>query len=416
MLSVLSPGEVKLPDGRSVEFANLDIAATAPCLTTVAETVADLLPFYGSVHRGAGALAQRCTREYDQARETVAEVVGCGPGDHVVFTRNTTDALNLLAHALPLGTTVVTFDAEHHANLLPWRRPVRLPAPSSPDAAVAALDAALTRLTGAGTTARRAGAGAASRGPLLVAVTAAGNVTGELWPVARLAEVAHRHGARIVVDAAQLAPHAPARLPDLGADYLALSGHKMYAPFGAGVLAGRADWLDAAAPYLAGGGASAEVRADFAVRWHTGPARHEAGTPNLLGAVALATACRVLAGEDHAAEQALVARFRVALAALPHVEELRLFDAAAPRVGIVSFTVPGADPDDLGAQLGRRHGIGVRTGLFCAHPLTRRLLADATARIDPAAAPAPAAMRASFGLGTRAEHVDRLVAALAGLA
>ncbi|GAB1691880.1 aminotransferase class V-fold PLP-dependent enzyme [Krasilnikovia sp. M28-CT-15] len=399
MLTVLSPGEVKLPDGRSVEFANLDVAATAPCLTTVAEAVADLLPFYGSVHRGAGALAQRCTREYDQARDTVAEYVGSGPGDHVVFTRNTTDALNLLAHVLPPGTTVVTFDAEHHANLLPWRHPVRLPAPGSPAEAVAALDAALARLDG----------------PLLVAVTAAGNVTGELWPVAALAEVAHRHGARLAVDAAQLAPHAPARLPDLGADYLAFSGHKLYAPFGAGVLAGRADWLDAATPYLAGGGASAEVRADFAVRWHTGPARHEAGTPNLLGAVALATACRVLAGQDHPAERELVTRFRAALADLPHVEELRLFGPAEPRVGIVSFTVLGADPDELATTLGRGHGIGVRTGLFCAHPLTRRLLAEATARLDPGATPAPAALRASIGLGTRPEHLDRLVSALAGL-
>jgi selenocysteine lyase/cysteine desulfurase len=393
VLKVLTPGEVKLPGGRSVEFANLDIAATAPCLEVVAEKVAELLPWYGSVHRGAGALAERCSREYDQARETIAEFLGCGERDTVIFTRNTTDALNLLAHCLPSGTTVVTFDVEHHANLLPWRDAVRLGVPRSPGAAVKALDAAL----------------AGFNGPVLVAVTAASNVTGELWPVAELAEVAHRHGARIAVDIAQLAPHAPVDMRALGADYVAMSGHKLYAPFGAGVLAGRQDWLDAAVPYLAGGGATANVSEQLAVSWHTGPARHEAGTPNLLGAVALAAACEALATADNSEEQALVTRLRAAIAARPDAEELRLFDADAPRVGIVSFVLLGAEPDEAGAALGHEHGIGVRVGLFCAHPLTRRLIREAADRLDPAATPPGAAIRASFGHGTRPEHVQRLI-------
>ncbi|GLY93063.1 aminotransferase class V-fold PLP-dependent enzyme [Actinoplanes sp. NBRC 103695] len=395
MLTVRNPGEVKLPGGRSVEFANLDLAATAPCLDVVADTVAELLPWYGSVHRGAGALSERSTREYELARESAADFLGCGVDDSVVFTRNTTDALNLLAHVLPPDTTVVTFDAEHHANLLPWRSPVRIPAPRDPAAAVAALDREL-----------------AGRRNVLVAVTAASNVTGEVWPIAELAEVAHRHGARISVDAAQLAPHAPVDMTELGADYVVMSGHKLYAPFGAGVLAGRADWLDAAPPYLSGGGATRSVSESFDVAWHTGPARHEAGTPNLLGAVALAAACRALTGADRGGEHALVARFRAAVAELPHVEELRLFGPDAERVGIVSFAVLGADPDALGTVLGREHAIGVRVGLFCAHPLTRRLLAEATARLDPDAPPPPAALRASFGIGTRVEHVDRLISYL----
>ncbi|GGM70931.1 aminotransferase class V-fold PLP-dependent enzyme [Dactylosporangium sucinum] len=394
MSIVLSPGDVKLRDGRSVDFANLDIAATAPCLRVVADAVAELLPFYGSVHRGAGALSERCTREYEQARETVADLLGCGAGDTVVFTRNTTDAFNLLARALPAGTTVVTFDTEHHANLLPWADVVRLPAPRSAEEAVASLTRCLYN-TGKST---------------LVSVTAASNVTGELWPVARLAAVAHRFGARIAVDAAQLAPHAPVSLAELGADYVAFSGHKIYAPFGAGVLVGRADWLDAAEPYLAGGGASANVAADGTVRWATGPARHEAGTPNLLGAVALATALRALHDAD-THEQALVNRLRAGLAGLPHVEELRLFGPEAPRVGIVSFAVAGEDPGELAVRLGRDHGIGVRTGLFCAHPLTRRLLAEAATRLGAVDVPTQA-VRASLGLGTTAEHVDRLLAAL----
>ena len=399
MIGVLGPGDVKLPGGRSVEFANLDIAATAPCLDVVAEAVSSLLPWYGSVHRGAGALSERCTREYEQARETVAEFLGRGADDTVVFTRNTTDALNLLAHALPPGTTVVTFDAEHHANLLPWRNPVRIGAPATPAEAVALLDAGLAGIDG----------------PVLVAVTAASNVTGEVWPVAELTEVAHRHGARIAVDAAQLAPHDPAALAALDADYVAISGHKLYAPFGAGALAGRADWLDAAEPYLAGGGATSAVTADLRPTWNSGAARHEAGTPNLIGAVAMATACRALTDADLSGEHALVDRFRAGIAELPHVEELRLFPAGAPRVGIVSFAVLGADPDELGTTLGHRHGIGVRVGLFCAHPLTRRLLTEAAGRLGEKKAPPPAALRASFGVGTKPEHVDRLIEVLRGL-
>ncbi|MFI7603768.1 aminotransferase class V-fold PLP-dependent enzyme [Micromonospora sp. NPDC049366] len=388
---------------------NLDYAATAPCARVAADAVTALLPWYASVHRGAGALSRRCTLAYERARQTIGDFFGARTDDHVIFTRNTTDALNLLGRALPAGTTVVTFAGEHHANLLPWPRgSVRLPVPADPGEAVRALDAALGEL-------RRA----ANPGlPVLVAVTGASNVTGELWPVADLARVAHRHRARIAVDAAQLAPHAPVDLLALDVDYLAVSGHKLYAPFGAGVLIGRADWLDAAPPYLAGGGATVRVgAATHDVTWNVGPARHEGGTPNLLGAVALAAVCDALAGADrdalHAREQRLLARLREGLAALPHVVELRTFGPEAPRVGIVSFVVAGRDSADVAAELAAR-SIGVRDGLFCAHPLARRLLGEAAARSGRRDLP-PTALRASIGLGSTEEHVDRLVAALAAL-
>ncbi|MEU8662012.1 aminotransferase class V-fold PLP-dependent enzyme, partial [Actinoplanes philippinensis] len=259
--------------GADDDFVHLDYAASAPCVRAAADAVHDLLPRYGSVHRGAGVRSQASTLAYELARDVVAEFVGARPGDTVVFTRNTTDALNLLARALPAGATTVQFDGEHHANLLPWPNPLRLPAPASPDEAAGSLKRALDGLAG----------------PVVFTVTGASNVTGEVWPVRELADVAHSYGARVVVDAAQLAPHVPVDLDDLGADYLAFSGHKLYAPFGAGVLAGRSDWLDAAEPYLAGGGASAAVGdRPGELTWATGAARHEGGTPNLLGAVALA--------------------------------------------------------------------------------------------------------------------------------
>ncbi|NJP31514.1 aminotransferase class V-fold PLP-dependent enzyme [Micromonospora thermarum] len=391
---------------------NLDYAATAPCARAAADAVAELLPWYASVHRGAGALSRRSTLAYERARQTIGDFFGARADDHVVFTRNTTDALNLLARALPAGATVVTFGGEHHANLLPWPRgSVRLPVPNDPRGAVRALDAALGELRRGGTPNREL--------PVLVAVTGASNVTGERWPLAELARVAHRHRARIAVDAAQLAPHAPVDLSALDVDYLTVSGHKLYAPFGAGVLVGRADWLDAAAPYLAGGGATSHVGdATHDVRWATGPARHEAGTPNLLGAVALAAVCAALAGADrgalHDAEQALLARLRDGIAALPHVVELRTFGPAAARVGIASFVVAGRDSGEVAAHLAAHHDIGVRDGLFCAHPLARRLLTEAAGRSGRRDLP-PTALRASIGLGSTEEHVDALLAALATL-
>lgn len=389
---------------------NLDYAASAPCAQAAADAVTALLPWYASVHRGAGALSQHCTLAYERARQTVGDFFGARPDDHVIFTRNTTDALNLLARALPAGTTVVTFGGEHHANLLPWPRgPVRLPMPEHPAGAVRALDAALGEL-------RR---GADREPPVLVTVTGASNVTGERWPLAELAQVARRHRARIAVDAAQLAPHAPVDIRALDVDYLAVSGHKLYAPFGAGVLIGRGDWLDAAPPYLAGGGATSHVGvATHDIRWAAGPGRHEAGTPNLLGAVALAAVCDALASADraalHDAEQRLLDRLREGLAELPDAVELHAFGPAAPRVGIVSFVLAGRDSAEVAAHLARRHRIGVRDGLFCAHPFARRLLTEASARSGRRDLPATA-LRASIGLGSTREQVDHLVAALAAL-
>jgi selenocysteine lyase/cysteine desulfurase len=184
-------------------------------------------------------------------------------------------------------------------------------------------------------------------------------------------------------------------------DYLAFSGHKLYAPFGTGVLAGARDWLDAASPHLAGGGAVREVTATT-VSWAASPARHEGGTPNLLGAVALAEACRALAalppGVAQAHEQVLTGRLRDGLAALGATVH-RIWDDAPDAVGIVSFTVPGTDPALLAAYLSAEHGIGVRDGRFCAHPLFARLAAGR-------------AVRASLGLGSGSEDVDRLVTAV----
>ncbi|MDT0267382.1 aminotransferase class V-fold PLP-dependent enzyme [Streptomyces sp. DSM 44915] len=410
--AVLSAGvTVPLADGRVVGYAALDYAASAPVLSRVWDEVARYAPSYGSVHRGAGQLSRLSTELFERSRATVAGFLGLRPTDRLLFTRSTTDSLNLLAAALPAGTRVLVFETEHHAALLPWahhgHRVDYLATPDDPAAAVRAVEEALAD---------------GPVGPTLLCVTGASNVTGELWPVRELAAAAHRHGARIVLDAAQLVPHRPVDVRAWDVDWVAFSGHKLYAPFGAGVLAGRADWLDAAPPYLAGGGAtrvvSREAGAAVRVVWADGETRHEAGSPNVIGALAVAAACRALTeGEGYRAlvahERALLGRLRAGLAELPRVRELSLFGPAAERVAVVSFTVAGWDSAEFARALADRYGIGVRSGMFCAQPLVRRLLgADGPA--DDCGGPLQA-VRVSFGAGTPAEHVERLLAAVAEL-
>ncbi|MFI2782306.1 aminotransferase class V-fold PLP-dependent enzyme [Streptomyces sp. ALB3] len=415
---------VPLVTGGDVTYAALDYAASAPALQRVWDDVAAYAPYYGSVHRGAGYLSQLSTDLFENSRVTVAEFLGCRADDEVVFTRSTTDSLNLLAAALPADCQVFVFETEHHASLLPWRdaRVTYLDAPRTPAQAVATLERALADREPSPDS--RPGAGA---GPALVCVTGASNVTGELWPVKELAAAAHAHGARIVLDAAQLAPHHPVDIAELDVDWVAFSGHKLYAPFGSGVLAGRADWLAEAEPYLAGGGASRKVarRADGGVdvEWHTTAARHEAGSPNVIGVYSIAAACKALteAGFDRlvAREQQLVTRVREGLAEVPRVKVLSLFGDDAPRVGVISFVVEGWNSSHFAAALSAEYGIGVRDGLFCAHPLVRTLLGSEPQDPGECGAPEAApgekslnAIRVSFGAGTPDEHIERFLGAV----
>jgi selenocysteine lyase/cysteine desulfurase len=213
----------------------------------------------------------------------------------------------------------------------------------------------------------------------------------------------------VALDAAQLAPHVPVDIDALGVDFVAFSGHKLYAPFGAGVLAGRADWLNGASPYLRGGGATAKVTPK-AVQWSEGAARHEAGSPNVLGAIALAAACATIAGSRAAVEaheESLATRLRDGLASIPGVRTYSVFGEDHPRVGVAAFTVDGLDSSLVSAALSAEYGIGVRDGKFCAHLLVDALLDDDTAGT---------AVRASVGLANTVEHVDRLLRAVTTLA
>ncbi|MDJ0013669.1 aminotransferase class V-fold PLP-dependent enzyme [Rhodococcus erythropolis] len=376
--------QVPLVQGGECSYANFDYAASAPALAQVTDRIAELLPTYASVHRGAGYASRISTLTYENARESVARFVNCADDQVVVFTRNTTDSLNLLAQCVP-GSTVV-LDVEHHANLLPWNDARIVTAADT-------IEETIERLIGE----------LCTKPAALLAITGASNVTGEILPIARLADIAHRCGARILVDAAQLAPHRRIDLQECGVDYIAFSGHKLYAPFGAGVLVGRRDWLDEAQPYLAGGGAVREVTIE-STEWACAPARHEAGSPNVLGAAAIATACETLHALDFDViaehEKALTAQLTDGLSALEGVSLVRLWNDAPDAVGIVTFTVDGFEAGEIAAFLSAEHGIGVRDGRFCAHPVLARLGLSG------------GAVRASLGLGSSSDDVTRLVDAV----
>jgi selenocysteine lyase/cysteine desulfurase len=400
-------------DRELLDEINLDYAATTPALQAAVDAVNAFLPWYGSVHRGGGRRSEVSTDAYEQARASAARFIDCPPGSTVVFVRNTTEAANLLSSALPPYSRVLCSPIEHHANLLPWRghEVDHLPFTSSLAGFLEAAETALSRAASNGRPYR------------LLAVTGASNVTGEVTPLEELARVAHAHGALIFVDAAQLAPHRPISLAGTDVDFLAFSGHKVYAPFGTGVLALRDKALPRGTPLLKGGGAVRLVTLED-VAWADPPRRYEAGTPNLVGAVALGAACDTLAGygmeriADH--ERRLSERLWSGLAGAPGIRLLRTWSDAPDRVGVATFTVAGRTAPEVGHHLAHEHRIAVRTGSFCAHPLVAHLLESTRAESDDLLVRVrggedveiPGAVRASIGLGSTATDVDALLAGL----
>lgn len=405
---------VPLLDGRLAPYVSLDNAASTPPLRDVVAAVQGFLPFYASVHRGTGYKSRVSTAAYDEAHRTVARFVGADPDTAaVVFGKNTTEAINKLAHRYPLpdGAVVLTTLMEHHSNDLPWRgRAEVVRAGLLPDGRLDEehLDSLLARHAGR---------------VALLTVSGASNVTGLVQPVHRLAGKAHAVGARILVDAAQWAPHRPidVRPPDdpEHLDYVALSAHKMYAPFGTGALVGRADVFLSGAPEYRGGGTVEHVSLDD-VTWAGLPDREEAGSPNVLGAVALAAAARTLMGIGldalDAHERTLTA---YALDRLASVPGLRLYGETDPlrvadRVGVIPFNLDGIPHGLVAAVLGYEAGIGVRHGCFCAQAYVAHLLGvpDAVRRNPPLSGEKPGMVRVSFGAYNTPAEVDTLVEAL----
>jgi len=407
-------GPVPCIDGVERPYLNLDAAASTGALPAVAQRVADFLPLYSSVHRGAGFRSRQATAAYEQARASALAFAGRDGSstDIAIMCRNTTEAINHLAYRLRLAPddVVVTTVIEHHANLLPWARHCRRRFVGCGEDGTFTVDDVAAVLD-------------ESPRPKLLSISGASNVTGWQPPLGAVIEAAHHRGVPVLVDAAQLAPHAP--LPP-AADYLAWSGHKMYAPFGAGVLVGPIATFEDGDPFLAGGGAVDLVDLDEVI-WTDPPDREEAGSPNVIGAVALDAAIGEFGAFGwpavHHHDDILASRLRSALAAVPGV---RLLGPApsTTTLPLATFVVDGVAHALVAARLSAEFGIGVRHGCFCAHPYLLRLLglspAEVAAYRDAVLAgdrrEIPGAVRASAGLSTSIDDVDRLVAAVSIIA
>ncbi|HET7010113.1 MAG TPA: aminotransferase class V-fold PLP-dependent enzyme [Anaerolineales bacterium] len=416
--------EVPVLDGRRRRYVNFDNAASTPPLASVRQGVDRFLDHYASVHRGMGFKSQLSTWAYEQARERVNSFVGADPRQHVaILVKNTTEAINKLARRLELAPddVVLTTVMEHHSDDLPFRPIARvIHAGTLPDGRLDETDFDRRLAAHAGRV-------------RLVAVTGASNVTGYLNPIHRLARKAHDAGAWIAVDAAQLAPHRAVRMLDLDdpehLDFVSLSAHKLYAPYGGGALVGRRDVFERGEPDSRGGGTVEIVTVDDVV-WSGPPDREEAGSPNVVGAVALALAIDELENlgmETVARHEAELTAY--ALRRLSEIPGLRIWGDADPsradqRLGVIPFTLEGMSHFLVAAILGHEFGIGVRSGCFCAHPYVLSLLglsaeeADAvrTRMMGGDKSEMPGFVRASFGLYNTMEEIDQLVEALGRIA
>jgi len=372
----------------------LDSAATSQKPQAVIDAISQ---FYSkdnaNVHRGVHYLSERATEAYEGARAKVQGFLNAARPEEIIFTRGTTESINLVAQTygkthLGEGDEVLITAMEHHSNIVPWQmicaeRGAQLrvaPIETSGELLLEELDALIGPRT------------------KLVAVTHVSNALGTINPIRQIVDIAHARGARVLVDGAQAAPHLKLDVQALGCDFYALSGHKMYGPTGIGVLYGRSELLEEMPPYQGGGDMIASVSFE-STTYNKIPYKFEAGTPDLAGAVGLGAAIDFLNGLGH---EALAAHEHDVLAygmeALSELPGLRLIGTAPAKASVISFLIDGVHPHDIGTILDRQ-GIAIRTGHHCAQPLMNRLGVAATAR-------------ASLGCYNTRADIDALVAGL----
>ena len=376
--------------GRRLVF--LDSAASAPKPRAVIDTVADTYAHhYANVHRGLYELSEDATARYEAGRRAVARFIGAPSEREVIFVRNATEALNLVAYSwgrtyVRAGDLILSTQMEHHANLVPWQQlaeatGARLEYVAITDDGRLDLDDLRRHL---------------ARGPRLLAVAHVSNALGTINPVAEVARLAQDAGALVVVDAAQAVPHMPVDVAALGADFVAFSGHKMLGPSGIGALWGRRELLDTMPPFLTGGSMISRVTLE-GTEWNEVPWKFEAGTPAIAEAAGLAAAIDYLEWlgmrNVRAHERAL---FEAAWAALGELQGVRRLGPDDPdqHAAVISFVVDGIHPHDV-ATVFDAEGIAVRAGHHCAQPVMLRY-------------DLPATTRASFYVYNDLDDVERL--------
>lgn len=378
---------------RGQRLAYLDNAATSQKPQVVIDALRDYYTRDNSnVHRGAHALAERATEGYEAARDALAALLHAPSREQVIFTRGTTESINLVAAGLAQtvlgpGKAVVVSELEHHSNLVPWQLACQRSGAELrwfgllPDGSLDLSDME-AKLDGAA----------------VLAIGHYSNALGTIHPVESLIAAARAAGALVLLDGAQALPHAPVDVQALGVDFYALSGHKMFGPTGIGGLYGAADALEALPPYQ-GGGEMIETVDMHGSTWNVAPYKFEAGTPNIAGAIGLGAACRWLQAQNRDAllahEQALLTAATRAVESVPGV---RLVGTAGNKTSVVSFVADWAHPQDIGSILDQA-GVAVRTGHHCCMPAMARL-------------GVPGTVRASMSIYNNQDDIDQLHDAL----
>lgn len=401
---------VPLDNGTYTAGINFDNAATTPAFVSVEKEIHDFLPRYSSIHRGKGYKSVVSTNAYEAGREVIRNYIRADRDAIIIYTKNTTEAINLLACAMKQQQddrdTVISTWMEHAANDLPWRDKFRVEYVEVDRFGRLDLNDYEDKLR-------------KYRGRIrLVTVTGAANVTGYLNDIYLLASMAHKYDAPIHVDGAQLVPHVPTDMKPAGSpehiDYLSFSAHKLYAPFGSGVLIGPRAPFEEGVPYCMGGSAIKLVTHDR-IWWEEPPAKCEAGTPNLMGVVAMAAALKTMnkIGMQNAFEHEKNL-LNYAYGQMCNIPDIHLYSHPDRQnsIGVIPFTVEGVHHSLVSAILSYEAGIAVRSGFFCAHPYCERLLGYTAQQIEEIAeknALFPGLVRVSFGLYNTYGEIDKFI-------
>jgi cysteine desulfurase / selenocysteine lyase len=371
-----------------------DNAATTQKPREVVQSICD--SYYNvnaNVHRGIHFLSQQATDQMEAARETVRAFIGAGSTDEIIFTRGTTESLNLLAHSfsaafLKAGDEIIISAMEHHSNIVPWQL----------EAERVGFDIRVIPVNDDGELMLDEYEKLFSEKTRLVSVTHVSNVLGTVNPIADMIATAHSHGVPVAVDGAQSVPHIAVDVKALDADFFAFSGHKVYGPTGIGVLYGKREYLDAMPPYQGGGEMIKHVTFEY-TSFNTLPFKFEAGTPDYVGSISLAVALDYVSkiGMKHISEhESDLCSY--AMERMREIPGMRFIGNAKHRSGVISFLVGDIHPTDMGTLLDKL-GIAVRTGHHCAEPLMQRF-------------GIPGTVRASFGLYNTRGEIDTLVAGI----
>lgn len=401
--------KVPLANGEWVTGINFDNAASTPPLLAVMEEIQKFSPLYSSIHRGTGFKSQYSSRLYEEARTAVLNFVNADPKhDTVIFVKNATEAINKLSYRLRSTTkkaVVLSTWMEHHSNDLPWREKFEVDYVQVDPRGRLSLEDLEYKLN-------------KYKGKVrLVTVTGASNVSGYLNPIHKIAELAHRYQAEILVDAAQMIPHTPINMrpanPLQRLDYLAFSAHKMYAPFGIGALIAPSETFQPGAPEYSGGGTAQVVTHDWII-WNPTPLKDEAGTPNVMGVVALVAAIKTLSGlgmkKIDQYECRLAEYTYDKLKAMPGITLYSDYKPGEPHIGVIPFNVNGLHHERVGEILAQEAGIAVRTGCFCTQPYVQKLLGITLKQMEfyrrnPQAV-RPGVIRISFGMYNKFSEVN----------